>query len=57
MGHTPKNPIDEPRRSAPGRVDARPQDPKTNTSPRGNGERDRGETEKSASKLERVLGH
>ena len=57
MGHTPKTPIAEPRRSAPERIDARPQDPRTNTRPRGNGPLDGGEREKSAQKLERVLGH
>ena len=58
MGHTPShNHIGEPRPTAHERVEARPQDPRTNTRPRGNGDRDRGETDKSARKLERVLGH
>jgi len=57
MGHNPKNPIHEPRRSAPGHVHARPQDPQTNTRPRGNGPLDGREAEKSAHKLETVLGH
>ena len=58
MGHDSRQiPISEPRRDAPDRLEARPQDPRTNTRPRGNGQRDGGETEKSAVKLERVLGH
>jgi hypothetical protein len=57
MGHTPKTELDEHRRDAPQRVDARPQDPKTNTRPRGNGREEQGETQKSGRKLETVLGH
>jgi hypothetical protein len=57
MGHNPKNPIAEPRRSAHVRVDASPQDPRTNTRPRGNGVLDGPEAEKSARKLGVVLGH
>jgi hypothetical protein len=59
MGQNPDNPIDEPRESAPERQDegARPQDPQTNTRPRGNGALDGREAEKSADKLETVLGH
>jgi hypothetical protein len=59
MGHRPttQHPISEPRRGAPERFDARPQDPHTNTRPRGNGTLDGREREKSAQKLERVLGH
>jgi hypothetical protein len=57
MGRNPNNPIAEPRRGAPERVDSRPQDPRTNTRPRGNGPLDGCETEKSALKLETVLGH
>ena len=59
MGHRPTthNPIHEPRRSALERFDARPQDPHTNTRPRGNGDLDGREREKSAAKLQRVLGH
>jgi hypothetical protein len=57
MGRNPNNPIAEPRRGAPERVDSRPQDPRTNTRPRGNGPLDGRETEKSALKLETVLGH
>ena len=58
MGDNPKhNRIDEPSRTPYQRVDATPQDPETNTRPRGNGERERGETEKSTRKLEGVLGH
>jgi hypothetical protein len=57
--------VDGPDRAAPRQSgcppsdhpDARPQDPRTNTRPRGNGPMDRGETEKSARKLETVLGH
>jgi hypothetical protein len=58
MGHAPKkHPIDESRRTVPGRVDAcSPQDPRTNTRPRGNGPMDHRETVKSARKLEVVLG-
>lgn len=57
MGHTPTSKTDEQRRDAPGRVDTRPQDPKLDPRPRGNGVRDDGETEKSTHKLETVLGH
>jgi hypothetical protein len=57
MGHKPKNAIDEPRREPGRRLPARPQDPRTNTRPRGNGTLDSGEKEKSARKLEHVLGH
>jgi len=58
VGHHPKqHPIDGPRRDATGRADTRPQDPRTNTRPRGNGTLDFGEKEKSARKLEGVLGH
>jgi hypothetical protein len=57
MGRNPHNPIAEPRRSAPERLDARPQDPRTNTRPRGNGALDGREAEKSVRKLEVVLGH
>jgi hypothetical protein len=45
-----------PRRMGP-RVERRAHDPAVNTRPRGNGERDRGETEKSTRKLAGVLGH
>jgi hypothetical protein len=57
MGHTPTYKPDEDRRSAPERVYARPQDPKSNTRPRGNGVRESGETERSTQKLATVLGH
>ena len=52
-----QHPIDEPRRAPQESGDARPQDPQTNTLPRGNGELERGETAKSAQKLEQVVGH
>jgi hypothetical protein len=57
MGHNPKNLRDEPRRGQPGRVDVHPQDPRTNTRPRGNGSLDGREADRSARKLEMVLGH
>jgi len=58
VGHHPKqHPIDGRRRDATARTDIRPQDPRTNTRPRGNGTLDSGEKEKSARKLEVVLGH
>jgi hypothetical protein len=57
MGHNPTYKPEEGRRDASHRVEARPQDPRTNTRPRGNGTRERGETEKSTRKLENVLGH
>jgi hypothetical protein len=58
MGHRPThNPIREPARGTPERFDARPQDPQTNTRPRGNGDLDGREKDRSAQKLERVLGH
>ncbi|MEA2397715.1 MAG: hypothetical protein QOK25_1271 [Thermoleophilaceae bacterium] len=57
MGHNPTYKPEEGRRDALHRVEARPQDPRTNTRPRGNGTRERGETEKSTRKLENVLGH
>jgi hypothetical protein len=41
----------------PERAEARPEDPETNTSPRGNGEADSGETERSEEELGNVLGH
>jgi len=49
--------MDRPRRETAERLDARPQDPRTNTRPRGNGPLDSGEKERSAAKLEVVLGH
>ena len=57
MGHTPNNPIREPRHHVPERAEARPQDPRSNTRPRGNGQLDGRETDKSARKLQMVLGH
>ncbi len=41
----------------PDRAEAHPEDPDTNTTPRGNGEQDAGETERSEHKLAHVLGH
>ena len=43
------------RRDVPGRIEARPQDPTSNTRPRGNGLLDGREADKSARKLEMVL--
>jgi hypothetical protein len=57
MGHTPNNPIREPRHHVPERAETRPQDPRSNTRPRGNGQLDGRETDKSARKLQMVLGH
>jgi len=58
VGHNPQqHPIDKRRREAAERPDARPQDPRTNTRPRGNGLLDSGEKERSAAKLAVVLGH
>jgi hypothetical protein len=57
MEPTPNTHIREPRADAQERVNAQPQDPATNTRPRGNGVTDRAETEKSLHKLEDVLGH
>jgi hypothetical protein len=57
MGHNPHDNSIAGRRDAPRRVDSRPQDPRTNTRPRGNGARDGDETEKSTRKLKDVLGH
>ena len=37
--------------------DARPGNPKTNTRPRGNGDRQERDTERGKEKLESVLGH
>jgi hypothetical protein len=57
MGQKPDhNPIEQ-RREPPERGEPRPQDPATNTRPRGNGTRDSGETDRSTRKLEAVLGH
>lgn len=58
MGHDPKqHQPAAPRRKTPGYADAcSPQDPRTNTRPRGNGPTDHKETVKSARKLEVVLG-
>lgn len=58
MGHHPKtHPREEPRRDTPGYVGTcSPQDPRTNTRPRGNGPMDHRATMKSARKLEMVLG-
>ncbi len=41
----------------PEQAEARPEDPETNTTPRGNPEPDAGETERSEEKLDDVLGH
>ena len=58
MGHRPtQQQVGDPRPGSPARLDARPQDPRSNTRPRGNGPLDGREKEKSAQKLERVLGH
>jgi hypothetical protein len=59
MANTPQqHPIDEPRRAAHESANgAEPQDPQTNTLPRGNGPLDGAETQKSARKLEEVVGH
>ena len=58
MGHNPtQDAVGDPRPQEPERVEAHPQDPQTNTRPRGNGELDGREKDKSAQKLERVLGH
>jgi hypothetical protein len=57
MEPTPNTHIREPRAHGQERVNAQPQDPATNTRPRGNGVTDRAETEKSLHKLEDVLGH
>jgi len=56
MGRNPRQPMTQPRRHGPQRTEARPGDPRTNTRPRGNGPRDRQEVERSARKLELVLG-
>jgi hypothetical protein len=56
MERTSNNPIGELRRG-PGRRATRPQDPRTNTRPRGNGQLDGREAYRSARKLKMVLGH
>jgi hypothetical protein len=38
------------------RADARPEDPETNTQPRGNGDTDQQDTERGRDKLDSVLG-